>query len=157
MSVPRSIHRIVTVPRARGMTAMTKKRKGDISGILLVRLYAMDFFKLSNIRRPDNRIIFSAKELKYLLDRTIKKSTAFSTFFHSSHNGGKVIIQENHVSSLFGDIRSSNTHSYTNVSLLQSRRIIDTIASHSHNGALLVQTYRCSNIDTALYCKHLNL
>ena len=35
------------------------------------------------------------------------------TFFHSSHNGRKVIIQQDHVGCLFGHIRAGNTHSNT--------------------------------------------
>lgn len=52
ISVPRSMQRMVTVPRGSGMLAMMNSRKGVISGMLLVRVYAMDFFKLSKIRRP---------------------------------------------------------------------------------------------------------
>ena len=52
MSVPKSIHRMVTVPSGRGMLSMMNMRKGVISGMLLVSVYAMDFFKLSKIRRP---------------------------------------------------------------------------------------------------------
>lgn len=40
------------VPRGRGMLTKMKKRKGVISGMLLVRVYAIDFFRLSKIRRP---------------------------------------------------------------------------------------------------------
>lgn len=52
MSVPRSMQRIVTVPRGSGTLAIMKSRKGEISGMLLVSVYAMDFFKLSKMRRP---------------------------------------------------------------------------------------------------------
>lgn len=52
MSVPRSMQRMVTVPRGRGTLAMMKRRKGEISGMLLVSVYAMDFFRLSKMRRP---------------------------------------------------------------------------------------------------------
>lgn len=38
MSVPKSMQRIVTVPRGRGMLAMMKIRKGVISGMLLVKV-----------------------------------------------------------------------------------------------------------------------
>uniref|UniRef100_A0A0E9XKV8 Uncharacterized protein n=1 Tax=Anguilla anguilla TaxID=7936 RepID=A0A0E9XKV8_ANGAN len=38
MSVPKSIQRMVTVPKGRGMLAMMKRRKGEISGMLLVRV-----------------------------------------------------------------------------------------------------------------------
>ena len=34
MSVPRSIQRMVTVPKGSGMSAMMKRRKGEISGML---------------------------------------------------------------------------------------------------------------------------
>ncbi len=53
MSVPRSMHRIVTVPRGSGTLKRIKKRKGDISGMFDVRVYAMDFLRLSKISRPD--------------------------------------------------------------------------------------------------------
>jgi len=52
MSVPRSMQRMVTVPRGSGTLAMMKSRKGVISGMLLVSVYAIDFFRLSKIRRP---------------------------------------------------------------------------------------------------------
>lgn len=52
MSVPRSMQRMVTVPRGRGTLARMKSRKGEISGMLLVSVYAMDFFRLSKMRRP---------------------------------------------------------------------------------------------------------
>lgn len=38
ISVPRSMQRMVTVPRGRGMLAMMNSRKGVISGMLLVRV-----------------------------------------------------------------------------------------------------------------------
>lgn len=40
------------VPRGSGMLTRMKNRKGVISGMLLVSVYAMDFFRLSKIRRP---------------------------------------------------------------------------------------------------------
>ena len=47
-------HYKLSRPRGRGMDSMMKKRKGEISGMLEVRVYAMDFFKLSKIRRPSS-------------------------------------------------------------------------------------------------------
>ena len=38
MSVPKSMQRMVMVPRGRGMLTMMKNRKGVISGMLLVRV-----------------------------------------------------------------------------------------------------------------------
>ena len=63
MSVPRSMQRMVTVPRGRGTLAMMKRRKGEISGMLLVNVYAMDFFKLSKMRRPAKNRKYSYIEL----------------------------------------------------------------------------------------------
>ena len=54
-SVPRSMQRMVIVPRGRGTSARMKSRNGEISGMLLVRVYAMDFFRLSKIRRPTQK------------------------------------------------------------------------------------------------------
>merc|ERR1712223_2050982 len=64
--------------------------------------------------------------LKIVKDKT--------TFFNTSNNGCKVIIQQDHVSGLFGYIRSSNTHSNTNISFLQGWGVIDTITSYGYNG-----------------------
>lgn len=54
MSVPRSMQRMVTVPRGKGISQRMNARKGEISGMLDVRVYAMDFFKLSKIKRPSS-------------------------------------------------------------------------------------------------------
>lgn len=54
MSVPRSMKRIVTVPNISGMPMTMYRRNGISSGMLLAKVYAMDFFRLSNIRRPQS-------------------------------------------------------------------------------------------------------
>lgn len=54
MSVPRSMQRIVTVPSGKGMSQRINARKGEISGMLEVKVQAIDFFKLSKIRRPSS-------------------------------------------------------------------------------------------------------
>ena len=51
-SVPKSIHKIVIVPRGRGILNRMNIKNGEISGMLLVNVYAIDFFKLSKIKRP---------------------------------------------------------------------------------------------------------
>ena len=47
--------------RGRGMPRTTQVRKGRISVILLVRVYRMDFFKLSNISLPSSAPVTIAK------------------------------------------------------------------------------------------------
>ena len=58
-----------------------------------------------------------------------------SSLFYGFLNRGKVRIGKNHVSSEFGDVRAA-AHCNTNICLLQSRGIIDTISS------LLVKYYQ---------------
>lgn len=47
------MHRMVTVPSGSGMSHRMNMRKGEISGMFDVRVYAIDFFRLSKMRRPD--------------------------------------------------------------------------------------------------------
>lgn len=54
MSVPKSMHKIVTVPNGKGISHKMKAKKGEISGIFDVSVYAIDFFKLSKIKRPSS-------------------------------------------------------------------------------------------------------
>ena len=59
MSVPKSMQRMVTIPNGWGIPTMMNIKNGVISGMLLVSVYAMDFFKLSKIKRPENKIVLS--------------------------------------------------------------------------------------------------
>ena len=58
------------------------------------------------------------------------------TFFHSGNNGGKVVVQQDHVGGLLGDVRSSDPHGNADVCFLQSRRVVHAITRHGHDGAL---------------------
>merc|ERR1719331_3243941 len=48
------MQRIVTVPKGKGTSARMNKRNGEISGMLEVRVYAIDFFRLSKISLPSS-------------------------------------------------------------------------------------------------------
>ena len=52
-----------------------------------------------------------------------------STFLNTSDDGSKVVIKQDHVSGLFGDIRTGNTHGNTDIGLLERWGIVDTITS----------------------------
>ena len=54
MSVPKSMHKMVMVPSGKGMPSKMNMRKGDISGMFELSVYAIDFFKLSKIKRPSS-------------------------------------------------------------------------------------------------------
>lgn len=58
------------------------------------------------------------------------------TLLHACHNGGKVVIQQDHVGCIFSSIRAGNAHGHANVCLLQGWGVIHTIPRHSHDCTL---------------------
>jgi hypothetical protein len=57
-----------------------------------------------------------------------------TTFFDSCENGSKVVVGENDVGSVLGDVRSS-AHSDTDVGTLERGRVVDTVSSCRREGA----------------------
>jgi hypothetical protein len=55
------------------------------------------------------------------------------TLLNGSDNGGEVVISQDHITGLFGDFGSRNTHSDTNTGLLEGRSIVDSVSSHTSN------------------------
>merc|ERR1719445_3015995 len=58
-----------------------------------------------------------------------------SALLNTSHNGGKVVVEQDHVSGLLGDVGAGDTHGNTDVGLLQGRRVVDTISGDGNDGA----------------------
>merc|ERR1719309_77807 len=56
-----------------------------------------------------------------------------TTFFNACDNGSKVVIEQDHVSGLLGYIGSSNTHGNSDISFLESRRIVYTVTCYGNN------------------------
>ena len=56
------------------MPIIMNMRNGVISGILLVSVYAMDFFKLSNIKRPEK------KEAPFIIGEHLEAVPPFPSF-----------------------------------------------------------------------------
>ena len=56
-----------------------------------------------------------------------------SSLLNCADNGRKVIISQNHVRCLLGDFGSVDSHGNSDVGLLQSGSIIDSVSSHSDN------------------------
>lgn len=54
MSVPRSMHSIAIAPIGNGMLNMIKAMKGSNWGTLDVRVYVIDFLRLSKTKRPSS-------------------------------------------------------------------------------------------------------
>ena len=50
-----------------------------------------------------------------------------ATFFHGVRDRGKVIVGENDVRCVLGDVRSGNAHGNTDVGTLERGRVVDTV------------------------------
>lgn len=55
-----------------------------------------------------------------------------ATFFNTVDNGREVIIEQKHISGVLGNVRA-RAHSDTDIGLLDSRGIVDTVTSDSHD------------------------
>ena len=88
------MQRMVTVPRGSGMLAMMKRRKGVISGMLLVRVYAMDFFRLSKMRRPAGTRRGGGTDWCHRAAAVALGDVGVAvTFLHAGDDGGEVVVQ----------------------------------------------------------------
>ena len=59
-----------------------------------------------------------------------------AALFHGLDNGGKVIVGEHHITCLFCNLGTSDSHSNSDVSLFECRGVVNTISSHSNDFAL---------------------
>jgi hypothetical protein len=62
-----------------------------------------------------------------------------AALFDGVENGGKVVVSQNNVGSVLGDIRAS-THSDTNVGAFERWRIVDTVTGHGRECLSAVQS-----------------
>lgn len=58
------------------------------------------------------------------------------TLLHPRDDGGKVVVQQDHVGCLLRDVRARDAHGNANVSLLQRRGVVHPVTRHGHNGSL---------------------
>jgi hypothetical protein len=63
-------------------------------------------------------------------DRFLQVIEDKATFFNTVHDGAEVIVEQDHITSVLSDLRST-THSNTDIGLLNGRGVIDTITGHS--------------------------
>ncbi len=57
---------------------------------------------------------------------------------HGGDNGGEVVIGEDHVRGLFGDVRARDAHGHTDIGSFEGRRIVHTVTGHSHHVAMFL-------------------
>mmetsp|Transcript_15325 Transcript_15325/g.33089 ORF Transcript_15325/g.33089 Transcript_15325/m.33089 type:complete len:1080 (-) Transcript_15325:311-3550(-) len=56
-----------------------------------------------------------------------------ATLLHAVHDGGEVVVHENHVSSLLGHVLAGDAHGHTNVTLLEGGGVVHTVTGHRHH------------------------
>lgn len=78
----------------------------------------------SDDRGPRVKIVFS-KHREFLL-----------TLLHSGDNRSKVVVQQDHVRSVLGSVWPGDPHGDTDISLLESRRVVHAITCYSDDRAL---------------------
>ena len=80
------------MPKGRGMPIMMNNTKGNISGMLEVRVYAIDFLRLSKISLP----IRGKGESHIIVNQvgSVNGTMPNITFLNSNDNGCKVIIKK---------------------------------------------------------------
>ena len=99
----------------------------------------MDFFRLSKISRPvGGQQAPQSPPNPFPPTPTLLASISdlAQTLLHACHNGGEVVIKQDHIRCIFGSIRAGNAHGHADVSLLQGWGVIHTISCHGHDGTL---------------------
>ena len=58
---------------------------------------------------------------------------------HRGHDGGEVVVQQDHVGRFLGDVGAGDAHGHADVGLAQGRSVVDAVAGHGHDVPLLLQ------------------
>mmetsp|Transcript_50842 Transcript_50842/g.115528 ORF Transcript_50842/g.115528 Transcript_50842/m.115528 type:complete len:211 (-) Transcript_50842:2478-3110(-) len=66
-------------------------------------------------------------------DRLLQILRAQPALAHCFHHRGELVVQQNNVSGLLGDLSSTDAHCHTNFRCLQGRSIVDTISGHGNH------------------------
>ena len=65
------------------------------------------------------------------------------TLFHPGDDGGEVVVQQDHVGRLLGDVRAGDPHGNADVRLLQGWGVVDSISCYRDDGSLRGGGGRC--------------
>ena len=61
------------------------------------------------------------------------------SLFHRIHNGGKIIVHQDHIGGIFCHVGSRSAHGTADIRFLKRRGVVDAVPHHSHLLALLHQ------------------
>ena len=66
-------------------------------------------------------------------DRLLEVVENEAALLHAVDDGGEVIVEEDHVRRLLGDVRSHDAHRDADVGLLERGSVVDTVAGHGND------------------------
>ena len=69
-----------------------------------------------------------------------------SSLFARANDGGKVIVSQNHICNALSNIGTSNAHTNTNISAFNGRSIVNAVACHGRDHALLAPGINNANL-----------
>jgi hypothetical protein len=85
---------------------------------------------VSECKSTDEEDNFSNVGNEKMEDELLNVVEHAATFLDGVDNRGKVVVSEYNIGSGFGDVRTTETHSNTNISALEGWRVVDTVTSH---------------------------
>ena len=74
--------------------------------------------------------------------------------FHRLHNGGEVVVSQDHHGSTLGHLGARDAHRHANVSLLQGRRVIDAVTGHGDDVFLFLQHGHQADLVLRRHARH---
>ena len=76
-----------------------------------------------------------SRKIEILLD-VVEDGPAF---LHRGHQGGEVVVRQDHGRGLLGDFGAGDPHGHADIGPLQGRGIVDPVPGHGHHLALLLE------------------
>ena len=124
------IQRISTGARGKTERSLTSLKARPTRRVMAwvmfsARRCSTNFLMLSNMRRP------SSTALRILRRRM---SAANASNGETRYSRGKVVVGENDITGVLGDVASSETHSDSDIGTLESGTIVDSISSCKKGG-----------------------
>lgn len=68
------------------------------------------------------------------------------SFLHGLQYRGEVVVHQNHVCSLFGDVGASHTHGHADVGHLQRGGVVHSVARHGHDFTVVLESLHNSHL-----------
>merc|ERR1719322_1352407 len=91
--------------------------------------YAMEMAGTMSVPRSMQRMV----TVPGVSDRLLEVVEDQPPLLHAGHDGGKVVLEQDHVGGLLGHVRPSDAHGHPYVRLLQRWRVVHSVPRDCHN------------------------